>query len=117
MLAKRTEEDEMTTDLHRQLRFVEFIEAVARAADLLAKKKRRRHPSLNEFLREADKVGKGPMFLLVFGGLATYGGESDFFLFLQNVLGYLEGLDPDRFVTVGAQEIVRLARAAGERRR
>ena len=54
-----------------------------------------------------------PLFVLAFGGLGLYGGHDNFFLFLRRVMALL---DPAVFSAVGAQEMARLARAAGQAR-
>ena len=56
-------------------------------------------------------------FILAFGGLGLYGGHDDFFLFIQRVASALGAFpDGDKYEIVGAQEMARLARQAGERR-
>lgn len=64
-----------------------------------------------KFKRSAE-----PLFLVVFGGLGLYGGDSDVHTFLGDVLGRLprDAASPT-FVAVGAQEMARLANAAAGR--
>lgn len=50
-----------------------------------------------------------PLFLVIFGGLGLYGGNDDFFLFLQRTFSHIES---DKYVAVGAQEFARLALSA-----
>ena len=52
------------------------------------------------------KKSDEPLFLLVFGGLGLYGGNSDIFMFLSDVM---DMLDPHRFEVVDP-EMTRLAR-------
>ena len=49
-----------------------------------------------------------PLFLLAYGGLGLYGGHDDFFLFVQRVMDDLKS--SGKFVVVGAQELVRMAK-------
>jgi hypothetical protein len=53
-----------------------------------------------------------PMFLLLFGGLGLYGGDDDFFLFIQRMHQHLNS----SFVIIGAEEAARLARELHTRR-
>ena len=59
------------------------------------------------------KKSDEPLFLLVFGGLGLYGGNSDIFMFLSDVM---DMLDPHRFEVVGSWEMTRLARNQYNRR-
>ncbi len=53
------------------------------------------------------KKSNEPLFLLIFGSLGLYGGNSDVFTFLSDVIDLLE---PNKYEVVGSWEMSRLAR-------